>query len=237
MCGAGFAIITGVNEEPSYAFEQFIQRRIAVGRSAEKALSEAQLSLRRGLRHFRVDLRQNHVNRSFLHRLARFRVMNQTSHERPDAVSALKCELAGEVLRSFGKLHFAATGWSMLPSVWPGETLVIERLTHQHVRVGDVVLVGREGKLCAHRVVSIEAASAVDGFEARLITQGDALSCPDRPVMERELLGLVAYVIRGGKCIPVAAELDMVKSVIAKVIRRSPSAARALVYLNRMRHN
>jgi DNA-directed RNA polymerase subunit H (RpoH/RPB5) len=171
-----------------------------------------------------------------MHGLARIRVMNQPAHADTRAVSALKCELAGEVLRSFGKLRFAATGWSMLPTLWPRETLVVERVTHAQVQLGDVVLITRDGKLCAHRVVSIEAASAIDGLESRLITQGDALQGPDQPVIENELLGRVAYVIRGGKCIPIPAELDIVKSVVAKVIRRSPSAARALVYLNRMRH-
>ena len=47
--------------------------------------------------------------------------------------STLKCELAAEVLRSFGTLRFAATGWSMLPSVWPGETLVVERVQPDEV--------------------------------------------------------------------------------------------------------
>ena len=65
----------------------------------------------------------------------------------PPLESTLKCELAAEVLRSFGTLRFAATGWSMLPSVWPGETLVVERVQPDQVHIGDLVLVGREGRL------------------------------------------------------------------------------------------
>ncbi|MGB6403507.1 MAG: hypothetical protein WBF26_11730, partial [Candidatus Sulfotelmatobacter sp.] len=108
---------------------------------------------------------------------------------------ALKCELAGEVLRSFGSLRFKATGWSMLPSVWPGDTLVIERVSADRVRVGDVMLVARDGRLCAHRVVSV----AEDAGSPRWITQGDANSAPDLPVSKDELLGRVDYVIRAGK--------------------------------------
>lgn len=63
----------------------------------------------------------------------------------PADAHALKCELAADVLCSFGKLRFAATGWSMLPSVWPGETLLVERVAPDQVRIGDLVLVGREG--------------------------------------------------------------------------------------------
>ncbi len=145
------------------------------------------------------------------------------------AESALRCELAAEVLRSFGTLRFAATGWSMLPSVWPGETLVVERVQPRQVRIGDVVLIGRDGGLCAHRIVGTEG----DSRNRRWITQGDALPVPDRPVDENELLGRVAYLIRAGKLVPVPAELGLVDKLIANVVRRSLPAARALVYLHR----
>ncbi|MGB7865851.1 MAG: hypothetical protein WCF74_20850 [Candidatus Sulfotelmatobacter sp.] len=157
--------------------------------------------------------------------------MKQAGLSTSDAGSALKCELAVEVLRTFGTLRFAATGWSMLPSVWPGETLVVERVSQDQVRIGDLVLVGREGRLCAHRVVD-----KVDDSESdQWITQGDALPLPDRPVAGNELLGRVTYLIRGGKLMTVPTELGVIDNVIAKVVRRSVPAARALVYLNRMR--
>jgi signal peptidase I len=150
----------------------------------------------------------------------------------PDYESAVKCELAGEVLRSFGSLRFAATGWSMLPSVWPGDTLVVDRITPDQVHVGDVVLVGREGRLCAHRVVSM----AADSHNPQWITQGDALPAPDRPVAKNELLGKVSYLIRAGKLIEVPAGLNGVKRLTANIVRRSIPAARALVYLHRVVH-
>jgi len=36
---------------------------------------------------------------------------------------ALKCELAGEVLRSSGRLRLKVSGSSMLPVIRPGDTL------------------------------------------------------------------------------------------------------------------
>jgi signal peptidase I len=146
-----------------------------------------------------------------------------------DGGSAVKCELAAEVLRSFGALRFAATGWSMLPSVWPGDTLVVESVSHDHIHIGDVVLVGREGRLCAHRVVS-KAGSG----NPHWVTQGDAMPAPDRPVNENELLGRVAYLIRAGKLIAVPKELNVVERLTSKIVRRSLPAARALVYLHRV---
>jgi signal peptidase I len=148
----------------------------------------------------------------------------------PEIVTALKCELATEVLRSFGSLRFAATGWSMLPSVWPGDTLVVDRISQDQARIGDIVLVGREGKLCAHRVIGKTGSPE----RQQWITQGDALPIPDRPVLEHELLGRVDYLIRAGKLIPVRSELSVVKRLLAKIARRSIPAARALVFLHRM---
>jgi hypothetical protein len=159
--------------------------------------------------------------------------MNQTLSGESRAVSALKCELAAEVLRSFGELRFAATGWSMLPSIWPGETLVVERIDREQVQIGDVVLVQRDGRLCAHRLVWLTEGSN----NPRWITQGDALPVSDRPVVESELLGRVAYLIRDGKCIPVPAELSVTQKLLAGIVRHSVPAARALVYLNRKRRS
>jgi signal peptidase I len=156
--------------------------------------------------------------------------MSQAPGLTADATTALKCDLASEVLRSFGSLRLPATGWSMLPAVWPGDTLVVERVDPEQVRVGEVVLVAREGRFCAHRVVS----AVGDGETRAWITQGDSLSAPDRPVLENELLGRITYLIRAGKLIAVPAKLGIVETVVAKIVRRSVPAARALVYLHRM---
>jgi signal peptidase I len=155
--------------------------------------------------------------------------MRQVDSASADA-AAVKCDLAGDVLRLFGNLRFEATGWSMLPSVLPGDTLMVERVSGDQVRIGDVVLVGREGRLCAHRVVSRS-----ENTENPLwITQGDAMVAPDRPVNENELLGRVSYVIRAGKLIAVPVELSKIQQLMAQIVRRSTPAARALVYLHRM---
>jgi hypothetical protein len=155
--------------------------------------------------------------------------MRQIDRSQSAAGSTLKCELAAEALLSFGTLRFAATGWSMLPSVWPGETLVVERVRPDEVRIGDLVLAVREGRFCAHRVVR----TAGDSQNPQWITQGDALPVPDPPVGGNELLGRVAYLIRAGKLVAVPTELNAIERLTAKIVRRSVPAARALVYLHR----
>lgn len=146
-----------------------------------------------------------------------------------ETASAVKCDLAGEVLRRFGNLRFGATGLSMLPTVWPGDTLVVERAHPDQVSIGDVVLVGREGRLCAHRVVSrIE-----NSGNPQWITRGDAMPEPDRPVSESELLGRVAYLVRAGRLMAVPSELSVIERLTGTIVGRSVPAARALVFLHR----
>jgi hypothetical protein len=122
----------------------------------------------------------------------------------------------------------------MLPSVWPGDTLVVERVSPDQVHVGDMVLVGRDGRLCAHRIVSTAESSGDPQWITHWVTQGDAMLAPDRPVIESELLGRVDYLIRAGRLIAVRAELSRFERLTAKIVRRSVPAARALVYLHRI---
>ena len=147
----------------------------------------------------------------------------------PADFAAAKCELACEVLRSFGALRFSATGWSMLPAIFPGDTLMVERVSADQVEVGEVVLVGRNGRLCAHRVISREE----DCGKPHWTTQGDSMPMPDPPVKQNEVLGRVNYVIRNGKCLAVSAKPSIAEKVTTKVVRHSFLAARALVYLHR----
>ena len=71
----------------------------------------------------------------------------------PSNREQIGCELAAEVLRSSGKLRFRATGVSMLPTVWPGDVLLVHRPHALPVLPGDIVLFARAGRLVAHRVV------------------------------------------------------------------------------------
>jgi len=141
---------------------------------------------------------------------------------------ALKCELACEVLRSTGSLRVPAVGRSMVPTIWPGDTLAVVQVTMEEVNVGDIVVTRREGCLVSHRVVSI--ADSSDG--PLLVTQGDAAWTKDQPVRENEVLGRVVYVISAGKRITVSRELNVAQRFVAKMVRRSPRAASVLVYLH-----
>jgi len=155
--------------------------------------------------------------------------MNSCADADRGEAHALKCELAREVLCSSGKLKLCVTGWSMLPAVWPGDTLLVECVRPNDIKVGDIALVGRDQRLCAHRVVLLPERSGNRFWT----TQGDAMPRPDRPVIESELLGRVTKLIRSGKCMAVPASLSVVERLLAQFVRRSAFAARVFVYLTR----
>ena len=150
---------------------------------------------------------------------------------RPDAAHAVKCELAGEVLRSSGKLRLRVTGWSMLPAVWPGDTLLIERADAATVSPGDIVLFGRDRRLFAHRVTG---RSDLAG-QAGILTRGDALPYHDPPVPGRDLLGKISSIVRNGKLIQPRKSPHFTARAVAALVRRSEIAARVVVGVHGMR--
>jgi signal peptidase I len=136
----------------------------------------------------------------------------------------VQCELAGEVLRSSGSLRLGVTGWSMLPAIWPGDTLMIERVSGDAVSAGEIVLYRRDGRLFVHRLVT-------DGRTqgAELVTRGDAMPAPDPPMPETDLLGRVLSITRRGECIEPRRSLRLSERAVAALVQRSTFAARVVV--------
>jgi hypothetical protein len=142
--------------------------------------------------------------------------------------NTLKREIAGEILRWFGTLRLQVTGHSMLPSVWPGDVLLIERCDFGQVSPGELVLYTREGKLFAHRMIC--AGADVKG--PHFVTQGDAMTAPDFPVSPSEFLGRVSHIVHAGKCRAPSSALSLPDKLLASAARYSTSASRLLVHLH-----
>ena len=101
----------------------------------------------------------------------------------------LKCQLAEQVLRSFGKVRVKVLGSSMLPSVWPGDIVTICSQEASAVRPLDIVAFMRDGRIYVHR--------AIGKTGQVLVTRGDALAHNDAPVCAGEILGRVVSIQRG----------------------------------------
>ncbi len=82
-----------------------------------------------------------------------------------------------------------ASGWSMLPGIFPGDWLFIEPLTHS-VKTGDICVVQFESsKMIVHRLVGFTNHSP-----ARLIFKGDHNQMTDPPVGGNHLIARVTKV-------------------------------------------
>ena len=55
-----------------------------------------------------------------------------------------KVGMALEVLRTQGRVRFAARGYSMLPSLWPGDVVTVEAQSTDQFQSGDLLLYVRE---------------------------------------------------------------------------------------------
>jgi signal peptidase I len=144
------------------------------------------------------------------------------------SVEALKCELADEVLRRFGKLRLQVTGWSMLPTIWPGDTLMVERINADGVSEGDIVLCARDRHFVAHRVVK-------KSDDCTIVTRGDAMLRGDSPVPHRDLLAKVSFIVRDGQFIKPDRVLRWPGRGIAVLVRRSGFLARVVVGIGSVR--
>jgi len=154
------------------------------------------------------------------------------SPKKSGEAEAVKCELAGECLRTSGLLRLGVTGWSMVPTVWPEDVLTIEKVTSAGVSAGDLVLFGKEGRFFVHRVVNADCAS--------IQTRGDAMQQLDPPIHIDGLLGRVTFIVRNGKLLRPNANRGWANLAVAYMLQRSALAARVATraysaYKNRRR--
>ncbi|MFT3807505.1 S24/S26 family peptidase [Arenimonas sp.] len=99
--------------------------------------------------------------------------------------------LAQDVLSEFGQLRLRVTGNSMLPAVLPGDVLFFKTCPAESLAPGSVVLVRRDGRLFAHRLLALTPEG--------LLTQGDSMPQPDPPTPTADFLGVMIGQQRIGR--------------------------------------
>ena len=139
--------------------------------------------------------------------------------------------LASEVLRTSGGLRFAALGASMVPTIFPGDILIVRRETARRAGCGEVVLTFRAGRFCAHRLTE----KLEEGGRLFLVTRGDALRENDPPLAESELLGQVTAVVRGRKRIELGGRPTARERWLRWAARRSNGAVKWMLRWHALR--
>ena len=119
-----------------------------------------------------------------------------------------------EAERAAGELRLRATGCSMLPSLWPGDWLTVR--PEKPVRLGDVILFRRHGRLYGHRVIR----EILVGSRRTFITHGDGLRHADTPVPDSDVLGPVVLVTRGSRSFRPARHKSPLVQLITFGVRR-----------------
>jgi hypothetical protein len=140
------------------------------------------------------------------------------------------CSLVAEVLAASGVVRLRVTGRSMLPSIWPGDTLLVRRRTAGQLARGDIVLFRRNERLFAHRVVS-----AMEGAGARVVAKGDGLPGADAPISPDEVLGTVSGILRRGVWLEPRSRLEPLERLVAVILQRAPRVGSAAIRLQRLR--
>ena len=125
----------------------------------------------------------------------------------------------------------SAIGKSMVPTIWPGDSLVVEPATGNDVSAGDIVLFSNSCRFVAHRLVEKENSTN----PGELLTRGDAMPTADAPIRQSELLGRVSLVVRDGKCFEVKKTLRWSERALSALLRRSDTAARVVLGVHKIR--
>jgi signal peptidase I len=138
---------------------------------------------------------------------------------------AIRMDLATQALRTIGEIRFVARGLSMLPTILPGDVLVVRNEHLREIRLGEVVLYSRDGRFFAHRTIrKIEK----DNLTC-LLTRGDSLPEADLPVAESELRGRVTALIRGSKTVAIKKERGTWNRFLSWELQRSNVAVSCLL--------
>jgi signal peptidase len=135
-------------------------------------------------------------------------------------------ELIVEALRAGNPAVIRVGGSSMIPTIWPGDTIEIAPADNASIGTGRVVLYSRDGRLYAHRIVEIDDAGRA---RQRIVTRGDALAVDDPAIDCPEILGVVSAVIRQGRRIQLAERAPSHRARLLAFAIRNSSIARRLI--------
>lgn len=113
-------------------------------------------------------------------------------------------DLLRESLRVSGYLTLRAAGWSMVPTIWPEDRLAVKPVDHDKLLPGTIVVFQRGRDMVAHRIVTCRKGGS---GKLQIVTRGDALHRADAPLSAADLLGMVEFITRNDKRVPLAPRM------------------------------
>lgn len=108
-------------------------------------------------------------------------------------------ELLRSVVQRFGTARMRACGTSMLPSIEPGDILIVEKASLSSLTPNHVIVFQWRDRVLAHRVITVDAGPGTPA----MTTRGDNHTHVDPPVTDDELIGRVVEVVRDDRLVPI----------------------------------
>jgi signal peptidase len=130
-------------------------------------------------------------------------------------------------MNEFGFVEIPSSGYSMFPSIRPGDVCQFGPAEQESLMIGDVLLfINEEGRLIGHRLIRILSHASGMTFECK----GDTNNYPDQIVPMERLLGKLVLIRRmnsKGKSITIPTN-DYLFSVWGKIMLRLPFLSSSL---------
>jgi hypothetical protein len=114
--------------------------------------------------------------------------------------NAQRSVLAADALHRGGRLRLQVRGESMLPAVWPGDTVEVAGCPLEDIHPGEIVLALGEDRLFLHRFL---AHRGPHGF----LLRGDSMAAPDPVFPSTGFQGRLVQILRAGRTIPLPVPL------------------------------
>ena len=108
----------------------------------------------------------------------------------PEPMDDLRQNMATELLRSHGFLRLRVLGQSMLPTIWPGDLVTIQREIAGAIKIADIAVFRRDHRFFVHRVKNI---LVIDGLK-HFVTRGDSAANDDPFFPADTLLGKIVQI-------------------------------------------
>lgn len=148
--------------------------------------------------------------------------------EHAQAIATAAPALLTDVLRRFGRVQLRATGTSMLPSIGPGDVLLVVQCSPESIQPGDVIVFTDRTRVFAHRLVEKRRELSGSSF----VTRGDSNWHNDPPSRDDQVMGKVVAVRSAGgrpRQTPSCSRMDRARGLVASEWIAAVQRARALV--------
>ena len=104
----------------------------------------------------------------------------------------------------------------MLPTLWPGDVVLVKSPSSLRLGVGDIVLYRRGGRFFLHRLMAL-----ADRSNGEFVARGDSMPQADAPGTPDEIVGVLEGVGRGENWVDVPIRLPVWLRVAGSLLARS----------------